>query len=283
MRRLVLVLPVLAGCSKLFGLEHVGTAGDARDIDAPPDAHNVGIATLVETPMLVMAPLIASEPAEITTVVHGPGDTYVPFAMTTSNGAFGTVPGEVHIAPTGTADVAVQLTAAARGMVMVTATSGAHSATAGFNALEPVRIGPTVDATWGGGTYLPNTILGMQLVLPAMYLRALGITILSPSGNARLGLYADSGGHPGALIAQAGPLALATGDTSAPVTPIQLGAGNYWIVVISDGSLHVPVTTTSPVAEYTDTGDASMPLPATAPLETPLVMYRFPLFISGAN
>jgi len=63
-----------------------------------------------------------------------------------------------------------------------------------------------------------------------------------------LGLYADAGGGPGALVAATAPTPVAVGRMEIPVTPTPLAAGTYWIMGLYDGDAAVGADDSDPTA-----------------------------------
>ena len=71
----------------------------------------------------------------------------------------------------------------------------------------------------------------------------------SPTGNVRLGIYADNGSSgPGALIYDAGEVAIANGWTVISGLNIQLTPGTfYWLAFVQDTAEHISYTAGSPL------------------------------------
>lgn len=82
----------------------------------------------------------------------------------------------------------------------------------------------------------------------------IGVDTLDASGNARLGIYADSNGYPGALVLDAGQVSCAVADEVEATISRALSANTwYWLAIAFDGSdaLISGVTTVdSPLATY---------------------------------
>jgi hypothetical protein len=106
------------------------------------------------------------------------------------------------------------------------------------------------------------------MVTQAGTLVDLGVIASTSGVGIALGLYADSAGAPGALVAQSSSGTLNGGALllSTPSTPI--AAGNYWIAASFGGVATViedPITT---VTSYCTTLTFGQPLPATFPTVT---------------
>lgn len=72
------------------------------------------------------------------------------------------------------------------------------------------------------------------------------------SGNVRLGIYADSGSGPGALILDAGAVAIANGWIAIRGLNLSLTPGTrYWLAFIQDSSMGVSYTDGSPASNAT--------------------------------
>ncbi len=65
----------------------------------------------------------------------------------------------------------------------------------------------------------------------------LRVTVGAATSEARLGIYADAGGVPGALLLDAGTVTTTTDDQDRElVISVTLNPGLYWLAVISDGA-----------------------------------------------
>lgn len=144
------------------------------------------------------------------------------------------------------------------------------------------------------GTAIP-TAAGQRMWVPLLVPRTfnvngvgINVTTLIAGSVARLGIYADSGGYPGALIADGGTVSCATiGEKIAPVTATLTGGLVVWLVtwvtggapsltgVANSQNLGVPfpqpsiVLGTSVRTMYRESGlTVDAPLPATAPTLT---------------
>ncbi len=57
------------------------------------------------------------------------------------------------------------------------------------------------------------------------------------AGNWKLGIYSDSGGHPGTLLAANNNVnPVVAGDNSFDIGPVYLTAGTYWIAILTDSA-----------------------------------------------
>lgn len=72
------------------------------------------------------------------------------------------------------------------------------------------------------------------------------------SGNARLGVYADSSGSPGALVADAGAVAVSGANWYA-ITGLSIDVTDdayYWLVMLADSAFYFGMTVAKPVTCY---------------------------------
>jgi len=108
-----------------------------------------------------------------------------------------------------------------------------------------------------GGIYpavSSDFLLGFAINVPqAMQLTHVGI-IDRPTNitNAMIGVYANNGGTPGALLAESGPIAMTgAGDNLIPViNPVQLDPASYWFMVnyqYPGGAPYAPGNFTVPI------------------------------------
>lgn len=94
-----------------------------------------------------------------------------------------------------------------------------------------VTVGTTAVLTnteTGIGNYLAAT---RSSLAQAGTLQSLTIYAATASGQVRLGLYADTNGSPGALVASTNAFTPVAGWNTQTVTPAVLVSGNYWLAV----------------------------------------------------
>jgi hypothetical protein len=114
-----------------------------------------------------------------------------------------------------------------------------------------------------------NYIFGMAVSVPSpITVTALGVITNASGGTFVMGLYSDTSGVPGSLLAAATPASATNGVQEFPVTPVAIAAGTYWVTASADpvGINHWGYAATGSdwAAPYTYTGT----LPATAPSGT---------------
>jgi subtilisin family serine protease len=187
--------------------------------------------------------------------------------------------------------------------VAVTATNGGGSAVATSSPTASVQSAPAGSATFGTTTVggrsdamLPDrkrvnryqlSVAGSVTKL-SIYLQSTGT---SGTQVIKGVLYADSAGKPGALVATTSELSFSSSQSAgwydmAFPSPVALGAGNYWIGMISGTSSHVAgfrYTSVAGSRAYNANSYASGP---TNPFGTPTIddeqMSEYATYTSGA-
>ncbi len=87
----------------------------------------------------------------------------------------------------------------------------------------------------GSTAYVASDILlGESISVPTSFLLTdVGILFKSAGFDAQVGIYADEGGLPGALLADSGLFSVAVaGYVETPVSPMVLAPGDYWFMAI---------------------------------------------------
>jgi hypothetical protein len=128
----------------------------------------------------------------------------------------------------------------------------------------------------GSGTHISigaNTLLGDQATSGvASHAVAIGAQTIESGVSLVLGLYSDSGGKPGTLLAQTSSLtSVAAGRTEGSIAPVAVAAGTpYWVMIVAAATpLHL-ASETPDVTWYYQTGVTYPSFPATFSAATSL-------------
>ena len=279
------VIAATCGCDTVFGLERA--APPDAPLDGPPDAHLVGVATLVDPPE-IGGPVVIDEVWPVRTMVHGTAGEYVPFSFTATAGTFAAAPTEVLIGAGGVTEVVADFTApSTRRVVMVIATSAPLSATKAVPVLGLTQLGPTIGGP-GTATFQAGSMFGIRITLQDPgYLRRLGLVSKSTC-MAKLALYRDT--SPPTKVTEIGPVALTGSDTvpainSFAITPalgVPLASGNFWLVAVADAPLTVPQQVTTGAEFMNLAFPYAMALPAQLSF-TPATDQEYAMFVVVAN
>jgi hypothetical protein len=91
---------------------------------------------------------------------------------------------------------------------------------------------------------LSGHMVGNPATLPVSgVLSAMSFFVVAGSGQARVALYADTGSGPGALLAQAGPVAVGPGNQTVPMGALALGPATYWLFIQTTAGVDLALTT----------------------------------------
>lgn len=124
----------------------------------------------------------------------------------------------------------------------------------------PSSHGDGATASGETGTHAPDFLIAQEVTLSSdITLSALGIGIASGSGNAVLALYEDSGGAPGALLAQTASEAVSAGSNELDLSgaDVSLTAGTYWIAKVHDDVAYVTESSTGGTSNTSTWGASS--------------------------
>lgn len=115
------------------------------------------------------------------------------------------------------------------------------------------------DPNFTPGNILPDYILGISFTLSEVgVLNSLNIIGNGTGATFKMALYDDNNGIPNNLITYTENSTVGSGIISCPVEPVQLEAGNYWIMAVykDDGSgtnhVNVNINDSTRVVYYTD-------------------------------
>ncbi len=93
------------------------------------------------------------------------------------------------------------------------------------------------DPDFGTGNILPDFLLGVNFTLSQVgVLHSLNIIGNGTGANFQMAMYDDNAGVPNNLITSTAISTVGTGIVSLPVTPVQLAAGDYWIMAVYDNT-----------------------------------------------
>jgi hypothetical protein len=126
---------------------------------------------------------------------------------------------------------------------------------------------------WGAGDPSPGTGTPLSVGGDALIgdrvacgkstdLVAIGAYTIDGGIKMRLGLFTDSPGEPGTLVAQTAELtSVANGRTEGAITPTSILSGDYWVMILSSANIHV-ATETVMVTWYYESPVTYGPIPA---------------------
>ena len=87
------------------------------------------------------------------------------------------------------------------------------------------------------GNILPNYLLGVSFNLSQVgVLHSLNMIGNGTGANFQMAIYDDNAGVPNNLVTSTAISSVGTGIMSLPVTPVQLAAGDYWIMAVYDNN-----------------------------------------------
>ncbi len=93
------------------------------------------------------------------------------------------------------------------------------------------------DPDFTTGNFFPEFLLGVHFTLSEVgVLHSLNMIGNETGANLKMAIYDDNGGVPNNLAASTGVSTVGAGVVSLPVTPVQLAAGDYWIMAIYDSN-----------------------------------------------
>lgn len=95
------------------------------------------------------------------------------------------------------------------------------------------------DPNFTTGNFTANYLLGVGFTLSQVgVLHALNMIGNGNGSNFQMAIYDDMGGVPNSLVANTNISTVGTGIVSLPVAPVQLEAGDYWIMAVyeNDGN-----------------------------------------------
>lgn len=117
------------------------------------------------------------------------------------------------------------------------------------------------------GSFIANNLLGVNFTLSEVgVLNSLNMFGNVTSANSQMAIYDDMGGAPNNLIASTNISPVKPGLNSLPVTPLQLEAGDYWIMAnynIDGNHSNVNQSASSSLVYYTPLAFGS-PIPTNA-------------------
>ncbi len=132
-------------------------------------------------------------------------------------------------------------------------TSGA-AADATTSTIGPTAYyGPGATATGGYGLHGGGYLLGQTVTLSSpITLTGFGVHLYSGSSGIQFGLYTDSGGVPGTLVAQAPATSVVAGLNEVAVTggSVSLAAGTYWLLKIVPATTYITENSSGSVLTY---------------------------------
>ena len=110
-------------------------------------------------------------------------------------------------------------------LVLLSASSAAHAVSRFATMGDPL-------VEYSNDSANSGLLNAFQYPLPqAGTIQSLSLYVVSPFGNVILGIYDDAGGHPGTLRASTAAFPASAGwNGRAVTTPVNLPAGNYWLV-----------------------------------------------------
>ena len=153
-------------------------------------------------------------------------------------------------------------------VVLVAAPNAANSAR---NVFVTFRVAglfgyPTEFAT--AGDVNANTLIGQAIAVPgqSFLLGSVNLFVKSPlpaGAQVKVGIYADAGGQPGALVAATPATPVVVGRNQIPVN-VTLSGGTYWFMMVFDNNVSVGAGPTTTSAKWVSHPFANA-LPATFP------------------
>ena len=261
---LLVAASCLAGC--VFGDRRDPGDDHADDADAAPGSLQIVSVELEDTD--------AGDTSTMLVHVTGPADEVVDFAIAAEGGTFAPAEGATVLDGAGVGLIASQYTApdAAGNYAHIITVSDrdGHSVDKAFAVLvnpSEAKVGyfdPMPDSlSW---TY--NYLLAEPITLDrdATLLR-IGI-IGQPGARAKMAVYRDSGGVPGARVENTASFAMPNGSIELDVGPKPMPAGRYWVAAIFDSTGVVGQNDATPIGMRYSSWSFSSALPATFPSST---------------
>lgn len=231
-------LLVLVACSESVGAK-LPDAGVDAEVVAPVDP---AIASVSVPPKVE----VESATGVVVAAVQGPPGTRLTVVFSGSLGTYAPSPRIVTTDATGHGTATTTFRAGpvdgtAAGMVAIASPLGVTPVTFSFPVTPFARYGNTQMLT-KPGPFTPGILVGMPIVVPASgKLRKLGFLSAGAGPSIKIGIYADVGGTPGALVAQIPATAILQGRNEVPLaTPVNLAAGTYWFMAVysADGTVY---------------------------------------------
>ena len=237
----------------------------------------------------VTPPLLPGGTALLTAAALDAGDNLIPGSPTVWSTS------EASIATVGTPSTdalgrsRVTLSAHAEGTVTVTAKV---ARSAGDTVSQTMSVQVSRSQIVGSNTPLntPSLCCGHHLIASetildeAMTVTHLGIVVGAGGANARLMLYSDNGRVPSTLLAQTAEFTLVDGVNEVALpTPLQIGAGRYWVATNFSADVQVYFGTDAARAYAYPTAGANFtdPPPTTWPEPTIYSGYRMAYYVKG--
>jgi len=216
---------------------------DARQPDAGVDAEVVGpVDPAIQSVSVPPKVEVEGATGVVVAAVQGPPGRPLTVVFSGSLGTYAPSPQLVTTNATGHGTAAATFTAGPvdgteAGMVAITSPLAVTPVTFGFPVTPFARYGNT-QMLPTPGPFSPNILVGMPIVVPASgKLRKLGFLSAGAGPSIKIGIYADVGGNPGALVAQMPATAILQGRNEVPLaTPVNLAAGTYWFMAVYSAS-----------------------------------------------
>jgi hypothetical protein len=167
----------------------------------------------------------------------------------------------VPAADTGLADTWVCEVVADDGVDM------ADTAQAARDVLGPIYYVGESEEHAGGSSHASNYLLGQKLTLDEdASLEGFGVITKSPDAVVRFALYADGGGFPTNLLVESEasePLLVGVNEVGLLSDPVDLAAGDYWVMAVYAGRIFVGEDPSTQVRTFYRAMNAAADMPAT--------------------
>lgn len=245
---LAILLCVSAGCDLVLGFQ-----------ERPPGPAITNLRVIGEQP-------VVDEVREVRATIHGAANAPQTYGFSATFGVFVPTVGETVLDENGDAEITSMYVATRPGQDSISAMVGSVSATLTFQVIElvvagletgPISIIAGVNVYFGGRINLGQ----------AGELRSIGLeTTVGMTTMGKFGLYTDSSGRPGTVIADLSQAqAVQSGKNVFPVPATMVPAGDYWLVAIFDRNTPVASATNASATYGYIAGSFSDPMPATMP------------------
>lgn len=271
MRTWIWIFLVMAGCS-FSTPPDVAMTNDAMlppsdvldamvEVDADPEVPSI-------TDTRIPLRIATNDAVDVQFTIIGPPSTTIDWSITSGGGSFLPVSGSVATTAAGVGVLQTVYTAPGtagdRAHVLALGTATPHNFTTLVRTLAP--IGEAVAfASSNGQSIVSNVMYAQRVQTPAAaILMKLAFLVDITGGSARLALYGDAAGAPGALIASTAQAQVALVTEIAVATPTQLPAGTYWIVGDFEAAAHVRSDTTRTAPQAFQNLAFTSPFPAQA-------------------
>jgi hypothetical protein len=212
---------------------HDARAIDAAIHDGPPEPID-GPDGASLTASNIPARILVGDIVPVSFTVGGDASTTIDWAITSGGGSFAPMSSTVATNGSGVGVI--------NGMYTAPGTAGdlAHSmsldggAAQPFDTLvrDPVEYG-YFDPSADNASLLvaSNRLIGTLISIPTdQYVMRLGFHTVTGGYTARMAVYRNNGGNPGALVASTAPFAAVDGENEQDVIPTLLTAGTYWLL-----------------------------------------------------